>query len=157
MNVVCFIDNIYDLLSESTNLQTWADTTSLENHIFKFAIDTDYINSYPQVLVHNEFNVISYVNDRGFEWTNSVLIEFTDSPNRYFNDDDTKITKIGDLIRLFQLQVDGIIQEIACNPTIATMPIKNIKLIDMGVSSSEISATEAGRVLKSMYSIEFWG
>lgn len=158
MNVVCLIDNVYQLLNDSTSLLSWSDTTSLENHIFKFAIDEEYINEYyPQVLVHNDFNTVNFINDVGFEWTNGVLFEFTDSPNRYFNDDDTKMTKIGDLIRSFQLNVDAVIQEMLCNPNIPYLPIKTLKLIDIGIASSEVSGHEAGRVLKSMYTVEFWG
>jgi len=152
------VDLVFDLLGDSTSLANWADTTSLEDNLFKFAIEEEYINTvFPQVLIHNDFNVVSFVNDVGFEWTNGVLFEFTDTPVNYINEDDTKITKIGDLIRLFQLNVDSVIQEIICSPSISDMPIKTLKLIDLGIASSELSGHETGRLLKSMYSVEFWG
>jgi len=158
MNVVCLIEDTYTLLEANTALQTWSDTTSLENHLFKFAVDEEYINAYyPQVLIHNDYNTVNYVSNVGFEWTNAVLVEFTDSPNRYLNEDSTKMKKVGDLLCEFQRNVDAVIQEFACNTGIFNMPINTIKLVDIGIASSEVSSHEAGRVLKSMYTIEYWG
>lgn len=156
-NVVCMVDNVYQLLIDSTSLLNWSDTSSLENNVFKFAIDEDDIETYPQVLVHNDSNVVNFVSDKGFEWLNSVMFEFTDTPVNYFNEDDTRMTKIGDILRAFQLKVDSVIAELICNPNIAYMPIKQLKLVDLGIASSELSGKETGRLLKSMYVVEFWG
>jgi hypothetical protein len=56
-NVNCLIDIVYNLISDSSSLQSWSstDSTSVSDHLFKYAIEQDYIMTiFPQILISNE-------------------------------------------------------------------------------------------------------
>jgi len=163
MNIACLCEFFKPIVSNSPEFQTWcsvSDASSALDNIFLFAVDEEFYETvFPRILISNETQDNNYLNCEGFEWTTTVVLTFTASPNIYLDDDNKPIKKIGDLLLEFQKNVDQIVNDIMTDPEIKNSPLRSVNLVngpDIQTYHGEHIKRE-GTLLRTSYIFEFFG
>lgn len=163
MNIACLCEFFKPIISNSPEFQTWcsvADSSSALENIFLFAVDKEYYDDvFPRILIQNESQDNNYLNCEGFEWTTSIILTFTASPNIYLDDNDKRIRKIGQLLLEFQRNVDQIVYEIMTDPDMKDSPLRSVRMSsgpDIESYQAENTKRESN-LLRSTYIFEFFG
>jgi hypothetical protein len=163
MNIACLCERFKPIVANSTEFQTWCsvtDSTAALENIFLFAVDEQYYDTvFPRILITNESQSNDYLNCEGFEFTTSIVLTFTASPNIYLDTNNKKIRKIGELLLEFQRNVDQIVYEIMSHPDIKDSPLRSTSLMaGPDIQSYQVENIKGeSTLLRTAYIFEFFG